>query len=74
MLLAQELHDRRSWAREWQAVHLNLRCQPGKRRQQSLDRIAVWANEKAARLVGVFKSRLQQEQAVSTHGALRKST
>lgn len=74
MLLAQELHERRSRSREWQTVYLDLRCKAGKRRQQSLDRIAVRANEEPARVIGVFKSRLQQEQSVSTHGALRKST
>lgn len=74
MLLAQELDDRRSRTREGQAMHLDLRCQSGKRPQQSLNRIAVWADEEAARVLGVFKSRVQQEQAVSTHGALRRST
>jgi hypothetical protein len=67
MLLAQDLDESGSWLREWEAVHCDLHCQSGKRREQSLDRIAVRADEKAPRPFGIFKSWLQQEKVVSTH-------
>lgn len=57
-----------------QAQHLTLCCQPLKRRQHPLNRIAVRADEEAARLLGILKSGLNRNRRSPVMSVLPKST